>query len=56
MIELEERPPTSTTTFIAVPGFCRGGWAWDAVAEPLRDDGFVVDGFHGALADVVTAR
>lgn len=32
-----------TTTFVLVPGYWLGGWAWDAVAERLRDDGFVAD-------------
>lgn len=43
MIELEDTTPATTTTFILVPGFWLGGWAWDGVAERLRDDGFVVD-------------
>ncbi|WP_243062492.1 alpha/beta fold hydrolase [Humibacter sp. RRB41] len=33
---------TDTTTIVLVPGFWLGGWAWDAVAERLRDDGFPV--------------
>ncbi|MHC2998976.1 alpha/beta fold hydrolase [Microbacterium sp. HJ5] len=33
----------TTTTFVLVPGYWLGGWAWDAVAERLRDDGFVAD-------------
>lgn len=32
-----------TTTFVLVPGYWLGGWAWEAVAERLRDDGFVAD-------------
>lgn len=34
---------TTTTTFVLVPGYWLGGWAWDAVAERLREDGFVAD-------------
>lgn len=33
----------TTTTFVLVPGYWLGGWAWDAVAERLREDGFVAD-------------
>lgn len=43
MIEIEESTPAETVTFILVPGFWLGGWAWDAVTERLRDEGFVVD-------------
>lgn len=32
-----------TMTFVLVPGYWLGGWAWDAVAERLRGDGFVAD-------------
>ncbi len=30
------------STFVLVPGFWLGGWAWDAVAEPLRAAGHTV--------------
>jgi pimeloyl-ACP methyl ester carboxylesterase len=30
------------TTYVLVPGFWLGAWAWDAVAEELRSDGHVV--------------
>lgn len=29
----------TSTTFVLVPGFWLGGWAWDAVAGPLREAG-----------------
>ena len=35
-----EPPPA---TFILVPGFWIGGWAWDEVAEPLRKAGHRVE-------------
>jgi len=41
--ELDQAPAAGTATFILVPGFWLGGWAWDAVADRLRDDGFLVD-------------
>lgn len=34
---------TQGTTFVLVPGYWLGGWAWDAVAEGLRSRGAVVD-------------
>ncbi|HEY4464953.1 MAG TPA: alpha/beta fold hydrolase, partial [Streptosporangiaceae bacterium] len=30
-------------TFVLVPGFWIGGWAWDEVAEPLRKAGHRVE-------------
>lgn len=33
------RPPADPVHFVLVPGFWLGGWAWDAVAEPLRNVG-----------------
>jgi pimeloyl-ACP methyl ester carboxylesterase len=30
------------TTYVLVPGFWLGGWAWDAVAAPLRSEGHEV--------------
>lgn len=27
------------TTYVLVPGFWLGGWAWEAVASPLKDQG-----------------
>lgn len=32
-----------TTTFVLVPGYWLGGWAWQDVAERLREQGFVAD-------------
>jgi pimeloyl-ACP methyl ester carboxylesterase len=32
-----------TTTYVLVPGYWLGGWAWDAVAERLRESGYVAD-------------
>lgn len=34
---------TKTTTFILVPGFWLGGWAWEGVADRLRADGARVE-------------
>jgi pimeloyl-ACP methyl ester carboxylesterase len=40
---VKTRVMAETTTFVLVPGYWLGGWAWEAVAERLRDDGFVAD-------------
>jgi pimeloyl-ACP methyl ester carboxylesterase len=36
-------PQPPPATFILVPGFWIGGWAWDEVAEPLRKAGHRVE-------------
>lgn len=44
------RPTVSAmTTYVLVPGFWLGGWAWDAVAAPLRAQGHEVHQFSPVL-------
>ncbi|MBG0564116.1 alpha/beta fold hydrolase [Actinoplanes aureus] len=43
------------TTYVLVPGFWLGGWAWDAVAAPLRAEGHEVHQFSPVLDRGTTA-
>jgi pimeloyl-ACP methyl ester carboxylesterase len=36
---MADEPTTTTAPIILVPGFWLGAWAWDEVAQILRDDG-----------------
>ena len=42
--------------FVLVHGAFRGGWAWDRVAQRLRDDGHIVATPDVVAADAVAAR
>ncbi|WP_430782857.1 alpha/beta fold hydrolase [Actinoplanes sp. G11-F43] len=44
------------TTYVLVPGFWLGGWAWDEVAARLRADGHEVHAVSPSLAAGTTVE